>query len=301
MPDIPDDLLDEDAPAAPAPAEVAKAPPPVHPETVAAYRPDGLKIDLTPTAAQAAFQAGKVGFPQGDRVPVKLADGRVGTVAGGSLAGALQKGASLISPADQHQAEVEKQYGGALGALGAGALGVARGGSFGLSDVAGKALLGDQYTEAAEGLKDVHPLASGLGEAGGMIGLGALTGGSSALEEGAEFLGSRALGEGLAGRLGARRAVRRGRGGIPSMDAVEQRMRSPEATTSSPRRRSFLRWARTQDLGARWARRLAGGEPAGGMGKRGLGSLLGAHAERRERREGRREPVRYVPRVSARL
>ena len=63
MPDIPLDPegSDEDAPAAPAPAEVAKEPPPQHPETVKAFRPDGVAIDLPPSAAQAAFQAGKVG------------------------------------------------------------------------------------------------------------------------------------------------------------------------------------------------------------------------------------------------
>ena len=195
MPDIPLD------PNEVAPGEAAKEAPPGHPETVRAYHADGKAIDLTPAAAQAAFSAGKVGFAQTDRVPVKLADGRVGTVAGGSLAGALQQGASLISPADQHAAEVQKKYGGLLGGVEATGLGALRGGTFGLSDQAGKALLGDKYSETAEDLKAAHPVLTGIGEAGGMVGLGALTGGASALEEGAGALGEGLLGKGLLGQL----------------------------------------------------------------------------------------------------
>lgn len=174
--------------------------PPQTPSTITTYQADGTPLELPANAAQAAFKAGKVGFAQADRVHVKLADGRVGTVPGSGVGGALAiPGTSLMSPEEVRSHELAQQYGGVGGGLGALGLGVLRGGSFGLSDVAGKALLGDEYRETAEALKEAHPTLSGLGQVGGMIGLGALTGGSSLLEEGA----AGALGESLLGKLGA--------------------------------------------------------------------------------------------------
>lgn len=195
---MPPDLPDAGDPDA---AVSAPAPPPRHPETVKAYNPDGSTIDLAPAEAQAAYQAGKVGFANADRVNVRLSDGRMGSVPGSALADALGGGAKIVSPAEARQHELEAKYGGALGTLEAAGLGALRGGSFGLSDVLGGAIGGDKYNEVADALKEAHPIATGIGEGGGMLALGAATGGSSALEEGAEAIGTRALGEGMAGRL----------------------------------------------------------------------------------------------------
>lgn len=175
-------------------------PPPTHPDTVTAYNPDGSPIELSPEAAAAAYKAGKVGFAQGQRLQVQLGDGRVGSVPGEGLASALGTGARLITPADARQAQLQKQYGGALGTAEAFGLGAARGASFGLSDEGVSALGGG---DAADAIKELHPIASGLGEAGGMIGLGAATGGSTALEELSEGTAARFLGEGLGRKVAA--------------------------------------------------------------------------------------------------
>lgn len=196
-PEIPEDLDDADGPA---PAEAVKPPPIVHAETVTAYNQDGSAIDLPPAAAQAAFSAGKVGFGQAAKVAVRLADGRVGSVPGGQLAGALSKGAQLISPADKRQDELEKQYGGALGTAEATGLGALRGATLGASDYA---LSSPGFDETANFLKKRHDIASGIGEAAGVVGLGALTGGGSLAEEGGALAAKEAAtgGAGLLGRL----------------------------------------------------------------------------------------------------
>ena len=108
-----------------------------------------------------------------------------------------------------------------------------------------------------------------------MIGLGALTGGSSLLESGAEKLGARALGEGLAGRLashalsGAVEGAYLGGADAVSEDALSKgdHQLTAEKVFSSMAENGLCGAA----LGAGGS--LAG-ELVGGMGKRGLGSLL---------------------------
>lgn len=108
----------------------------------------GDYVDVPDDQAQAAFQSGQYGVEAGQRVPVKLADGRVGTVKAEDLGSTLSKGGSLATPEEHAAAQAAKaeaakqeQYGAGLGSLHAlqqmqntAAEGVARGLSLGLSD-----------------------------------------------------------------------------------------------------------------------------------------------------------------------
>ena len=106
-------MPDPIAPAAPPPG--APQPPETHPDTVTAYQKDGTPIALAPAEAAAAFKAGSVGFAGEEPVHVRLPDGRIGSVPGGALAGALGTGATLISPAEARAHQLEQEYGGTVG------------------------------------------------------------------------------------------------------------------------------------------------------------------------------------------
>lgn len=141
------------------------------------------------------------------RVPVRLADGQVGTVAAADAAQAIQAGAT---PLDSGEADYEKnqaQFGGLGNQAAALGLGAARGASLGLSDYAAAGLLGKDYVS---GVQKANPIASTVGEVGGVILPSLLTAGeytpiglSGALARGGEGIAARALGEGLLAKAGS--------------------------------------------------------------------------------------------------
>lgn len=91
---------------------------------------------------------------------------------------------------------------GVAGTAGAAALGAARGASFGLSDVAlasADSALGTDLVGKAEKLKELNPIASGLGTVTGAVG-SAVAGPGVAVVRGAESLAAKAVGAG-AGEL----------------------------------------------------------------------------------------------------
>jgi len=124
--------------------------------------------------------------------PVNLVNpyGRVVSVPAEQVEQAMGEGYAPASDEQVHSAIVQEEYGGLGHTLGAAAVGVARGATLGLSDVAIAELGGDEARETLQAYKEVSPYASTLGEvAGGLAGLGKLsTGakGSSLLARGAK-------------------------------------------------------------------------------------------------------------------
>ena len=144
---------------------------------------------------------------QGARVPVRLADGRVGTVPQGELQQTLDAGGQVVNQSLLDDASAQAQFGGIGNQLAAAGLGAARGASLGLSDYAAAGLLGKDYVS---GVQKANPIASTVGEVGGVILPSLLTAGeytpiglSGALARGGEGIAARALGEGLLAKAGA--------------------------------------------------------------------------------------------------
>lgn len=134
----------------------------------------GKGVDIPDADAQAAFQSGKYGFDAGTRVPVTLADGRLGTVQAEELSSTLKAGGALASTGaleEARQAKAEQKLQAEHGGLGEMAKtyaeGAWRGASFGLSDPALIALGADR--EAMEARKRANPWTAGISEIGGTL------------------------------------------------------------------------------------------------------------------------------------
>lgn len=163
-------------------------------------------------------------------VPVRLADGAIGTVPEADLTQAIESGAEVVSDEVLQRAKLEHEYGGLKGEALAGAAGAARGLTLGLSDVA-LTELDPSLRDPLSALKTVNPNASLAGEIAGAVaptlvtggagaakaglsvgstirGLGALPRGVNALGGLAERGAARLVGEGATGVLGA--AAQRG-------------------------------------------------------------------------------------------
>ena len=111
-------------------------------------RTTGKPVQVPDDQAQAAFQSGQYGVVAGSRIPVKLADGRVGTVKAEDLHQTLTAGGALASGQEWQQAQAakaaaaqEEKYGAGLGSLqqlqnlsSTAAEGTLRGLTLGLSD-----------------------------------------------------------------------------------------------------------------------------------------------------------------------
>ena len=128
----------------------------------------GHPLDLSPEDAQRAFQNGQAGFKKGDRVPVRTADGDLGTVEAHELAATLKGGGELASDQEFQQADDEARYGGFGNELRTGVEGAARNVTLGLSDEAMVGLGADR--KALEGRKRANPWSEGIGEAAGLAG-----------------------------------------------------------------------------------------------------------------------------------
>lgn len=197
------------------------------PQMTTMYDPaTGAAIAVPVDQVGDAYRSGKATFAEGQDVPVLGVDGRV-TVMKGAEAGAYLRsveGAMTGAASQQqlHQQQIQDEFGGVGGVLGATAAGAARGATLGLSDVAlAETGLVDRRTLA--GLQEANPLASTGSEALGILGATLASGGAGgaargavatgarvvaaptravmALGRGVEALGVGALGEGLGARL----------------------------------------------------------------------------------------------------
>jgi hypothetical protein len=188
-------------PAALAPAPDAGAPPEAPPPAPAPPKPSivGVKAlhDLAPDAPLTeAYKRGAIGFHEDERVPVRLATGELGSVRTSDLPGVVDAGGELVHPAVLHQAKIEKKYGGAAGAVGAGIAGTARGLTVGLSDPlavgASRLFGGDEAAEATRerlaAYEELHPYISAGTEIGGAVAPALFSGGATAGVEGAGLL-----------------------------------------------------------------------------------------------------------------
>ena len=131
--------------------------------------------------------------------------GEVVAIPEGQEATAARSGYVKASPKQvedfQRRDEAEKKYGGALGALEAGVAAAMRAGTFGVSDLA-LTKSGFVSPETLSSLKEVQPLATGLGTLGGIALPALVSGGSSLLAKGATKAASGAVGAAEAAALG---------------------------------------------------------------------------------------------------
>jgi hypothetical protein len=150
----------------------------------------GALEDIPEEQVPQAYAARTHGFESPDaKVPIKLADGRVGTVPASQAHVAFGQGATVAS----HQELAEAKYGGVGGMAVTGAEGLARGATVGLFDPAavGAARLvgGEKAAEATreslEGHKEANPWTAGITEVGGAAIPALATGGATAPEEAA--------------------------------------------------------------------------------------------------------------------
>jgi hypothetical protein len=163
------------------------------------------------------FKSGALAFSRGQTVPVKLADGRIGTVPAEHLQSAVDGGGSLITDAEYHAAKNEAEYGGVAGGLEAAVEGAGRGVSFGATDplAIGVANLfggkgaGERTRQRLEGVQSVHPYIAGGAELVSAALPLLLSGGAAAPLEGAEAASLAARAAGVVGEGAEAAAVAR--------------------------------------------------------------------------------------------
>lgn len=157
------------------------------------------------------------GAPVAETVNVVSPLGSIGSVSAAQLAEAERQGYRVASPEEVAHAKNEAKYGGVGGAALAGAAGVARGATLGLSDAAGRAI---GIEDDLRGLREANPITSGVGEVGGsLLGMGKL-GGPSLFMRGARALSAPARAATRAG-MAAERALGGGVLGTVAQGAVE--------------------------------------------------------------------------------
>lgn len=136
-------------------------------------------IDVPVQEAQAGLVDGRFAVESDKTFNLHGPMGEFQGVQGDSLIKAISKGWRLETPEEEHKRFLDENYSGVGSALAAGALGVARGATFNLSDmVTGK---------TGEYLREANPIASGVGEVGGAVGAALLSGGTSAAGRAAAY------------------------------------------------------------------------------------------------------------------
>jgi hypothetical protein len=232
-----------------------QAPPPAAPATQTLYDDKGNAVEVPVDQTAQALSQG-LGFAPGQRVLVADADGKVQDLDAeqaigffGSLGGLGGRGAT----ADELQEQTDKAtYGGALGTVGAGAAGLARGATLGLSDVAISELGG---REQLAKLERYNPTASTVGEVAGSLAPALLSGGASAPESAAALGARAAVAEGGALARGAGAAAR----------LVSAPARAAEALGAAAER-GLARGLGAESLGARLASGAAAPMVEGAIG-----------------------------------
>jgi hypothetical protein len=188
------------------------------------------EVNVPGEQATEAFTSGRYQFIHGDRVSVRLHDGRVGTVPTSEASGVINSGGSIVSPAAVWAQRLADEVHTPMGQVEAGAMGFLRGA---LPSVPGTPLGADKFIQDvgdlaggnAEDIRDrqlalqaAHPTTSMVGE---LVGLGAgaafgnegnLVGGVGNLAEhgAANIVGREA--PTLLGRMGQRGAIYGARG-----------------------------------------------------------------------------------------
>ncbi|MGL4442042.1 MAG: hypothetical protein ACRCU1_00360 [Alsobacter sp.] len=167
------------------------------------YTRDGRRIEVDAADAERGFRDGTYGIDPTERVRVRLADGSEGTVEARDAGEVVTGGGGFIDEEQAQEGRLEREYGDQT--VQAGAEGLARGLTFGLSD----AVLAGQSLEAREGLRERqerNAASSSIGEVAGAI-LPAVFSGGASLEaragvEGAALAAEGVQGGGLLARLG---------------------------------------------------------------------------------------------------
>lgn len=132
-------------------------------------RKTGKTITVPDEQVQAGFQAGAYALPKGSLIPIQRGDGEVGTVPAEGLNAELAAGGSVI-PQDQYdKAAAQAKYGGPGGMAEAAGLGLLRGATAGLSDVAIAKIGGEGARKEVQGVKTGNPYISGGSELTGAV------------------------------------------------------------------------------------------------------------------------------------
>lgn len=238
----------------------------------------GKRVEVPDDQAQAAFQSGQYGFEAGTRVPVKLSDGRIGTVAAEELHKTIKTGGVLASGEEWDQAQAAKEaaakeaeYGGGIGSLHAlqqlqntAAEGVARGLSLNMSDPITLGLAGmiggdkvrDKLRRDMDARKEVNPITATVTEIGGALAPMVIPGGQAgAIGKGAQLAGeagkaaelARATAEGV-------EAAKVAQGGIQAASAGSEAVK---AATALPRALDFAGGV-AERIGAKAAKAVVG-------------------------------------------
>lgn len=162
-------------------------------------------------------------------VAVKAPDGSIYEVPSHQLA-ELPEGAAIASQEEVARARAEAEYGGFKGGAAAAGLGLARGLTFGASDLAATSVadaLGKRKSvaEALKGYEEANPIASGAGEVVGAIAPALFSGGTSA-EASLLARGARAAGTIPRAVYGAGRAAESAVGGLVGREAENLALRT---------------------------------------------------------------------------
>jgi hypothetical protein len=155
------------------------------PATQTMYGADGSAVEVPVDQVADAYRSGQLGLRDDQQVFVQRG-GEVVAVSGAE-AGALFEGARgattrVATPEAYARQEEAREYGGVGGTIAAGAAGVGRGLTLGLSDLAAREL---GYAPELERLERYNPTASLVGEGLGMLAPLALSGGAAGAAEGA--------------------------------------------------------------------------------------------------------------------
>jgi hypothetical protein len=178
--------------------------------------PKGELVDLPEEQAAAAWKSGQYTLPGGAPVPIVGSDGTVGTVDPEHAQAVIDGGGRFASAQELHKATVDAKYGGLGGQVVAGAEGIVRGATLGLSDPlavgAGRLFGGDagaeKVREHLKGETEANPWTSTLSELGGAALPTLLTGGAGGAAEVTEAAGVVAkIGEGVRALGAAPRGV----------------------------------------------------------------------------------------------
>ena len=146
---------------------------------------EGNPVDVPDGEAAAHLASGQFGLPAGSKVPVKLQDGRIGTVPVEGITGALQKGASVIPQAQYDAHQLQKEYGDGLHQAVAPVLGALKGISVGGTDaIAGD--IGGGIGKFVKNTEEANPGLTSAGEVAGVLGSAFIPGVGEA--EGANLL-----------------------------------------------------------------------------------------------------------------
>lgn len=119
--------------------------------------------------AEPYLKTGNYTLQKGSRINIVDREGNASSILGNEISQALNSGYRLEMPEETQARKLQEQFGSSADQALAAAAGAARGASFGLSDVA-LTQSGLVEPETLAGLEEANPVASGVGEVGGVIG-----------------------------------------------------------------------------------------------------------------------------------